>query len=68
MKKTINVWVQIKEYWVKKTIDYSLIFEKKAYNLVLRYHCLKSNKRTVPNKKVLAGKNSVINKPTAYVY
>ena len=57
-----------KKYCVKKTVDYSLIFEKKAYNLVLRYHCLKSNKRTVPNKKVLARKIFEINKRTAYVY
>ena len=52
----------------KKNIDYTLIFEKNAYNLVLRYHCLKSNKRTVPNKKALVGKIPEINKRTAYVY
>ena len=42
-----------------------VIFAKYNYNFCPR---LKFNKRTVPNKKVLVGKNSEINKRTAYVY
>ena len=38
------------------------------YNFGLSYNWLKYNKRTVPNNKVLVGKNFEINKRTVYVY
>ena len=52
----------------KKSIDHTLIFAKKNFNFVFRYPYLKFDKCTVPNKKVLVGKTSVINKRMAYVY
>ena len=44
------------------------LLQKKSYIFCLRYHWHKFNKRTVPNKRVLVGKNSEINKRMAYVY
>ena len=54
----------------KKWLDFesTVIFVKQNYKFGLSYNWLKSNKRTVPNKKVLVGKIFEINKRTAYVY